>query len=39
MSDDVLGLIAGFIGGGAGIAVFLAWQTRKAVHETFSRHR
>ncbi len=39
MSDDVLGLIAGFIGGAAGIAVFLAWQTRNAVHETFGRNR
>jgi hypothetical protein len=35
MSDDVLGLIAGLMGGGAAIAVFLAWQTRQAVRETF----
>jgi hypothetical protein len=35
MSDDIVGLIAGFMGGGAAIAIFLAWQTRKAVRETF----
>jgi hypothetical protein len=35
MSDDLLGIIAGFMAGGAAIAVFLAWQTRQAVRETF----
>jgi hypothetical protein len=35
MSDDILGIIAGFMGGGAAIVVFLAWQTRRIVRETF----
>jgi hypothetical protein len=35
MSDDLLGIIAGFMAGGAAIAVFLVWQTRQAVRETF----
>lgn len=35
MSDDILGLIAGFMGGSGAIAVFLVWQTRRAVREAF----
>ncbi len=32
MSDDILGLILGFIGGGVAIAIYMTWQARKAIH-------
>ena len=35
MSDDILGLIVGILGGGAGIVAFLGWQTRRALREAF----
>jgi hypothetical protein len=35
MSDDILGLIIGFIGGGVLIAIYMTWQARKSLHEGF----
>jgi hypothetical protein len=35
MSEDVLGLIVGFIGGGVLIAIYFTWQARKALHGAF----
>jgi hypothetical protein len=34
MSEDILGLIVGFIGGGVMIAIYFTWQARKALHQT-----
>jgi hypothetical protein len=37
MSDDILGLVVGFIGGGVLIAIYFTWQARKALHDAFGQ--
>jgi hypothetical protein len=35
MSDGLLGLIAGFLVCGTVMGVFMLWQTRKTIRETY----
>ncbi len=35
MSDGLLGLIAGFVACGTVMGLFMIWQTRKAIRDTY----
>jgi hypothetical protein len=35
MSDGLLGLIAGFLVCGTAMGVFMLWQTRKTIRDTY----
>jgi hypothetical protein len=35
MSDGLLGLVAGFLVCGSAMGVFMLWQTRKTIRETY----